>query len=198
MNKSFFVSSIDKGKYEPEGIYLSSPFTGNARVIQRWGDNPDYYAKVTYNGVALKGYIGIGFELDPGAKVVAPSSGRVVEISNDFGGLGKYVKLEHWWGESIYANLRSVFVESGQKVALKQQIGTVAPFSTSTMGRLHFGVRVKPYNRLDGWGGYTNPLPFLCMDILRFVENRNEFGQIQESSSKPFQLLVEDKTMRRP
>ena len=196
--KGFFNTPIDTGKYEPEGIYISPPFTGDAKVIQRWGDNPDYYAKVTYHGVSLRGYIGIGFELEVGSQIIAPYEGRVVETSYDFGGLGKYIKLEHWWGESIYANLRSMSVDSGQKVMRSQPIGTVAPIGSSPGGRLHFGIRIKPYDRLDGWGGFTNPLPFLYIDILRFAENRNEFGQIQERSQKPFQLFVEELTMRRP
>ncbi|MEZ4658360.1 MAG: M23 family metallopeptidase [Caldilineaceae bacterium] len=198
MARNFFNTSINTGKYEPEGIYLSPPFTGDARVIQRWGDNADYYAKVTYHGVPLKGYMGVGFELQVGSKIIAPDSGRVVEISQDFGGLGKYIKLEHWWGESIYANLRDILVDTGQKVARQRTIATVASFGASLHGRLHFGIRVKPYDRLDGWGGFTNPLPFLYMDILRFVENRNALGQIQEDAAKPMPLLVEDITMRRP
>ena len=194
----FFNTSIDTGKYEPEGIYMSPPFIGNARIIQRWGDNPDHYAKVTYHGVPLKGYIGVGFELKAGAKIIAPSDGRVVEISYDFGGLGKYIKLEHWWGESIYANLRTTLVETGQRVARNHVIATVAPFGSSSHGRLHFGLRIKPYDRLDGWGGFTNPLPFLYMDVLRFIENRDALGQIQADSANPMPLFIEDLTMRRP
>lgn len=196
--KNIFDSSIDTGKYEPEGIYLSPPFRGNAQVIQRWGDNPDYYAKATYYGVPLKGYMGVGFELKAGSEIVAPDDGRVAEISYDFGGLGKYIKLEHWWGESIYANLRSILVDAGQKVKRAQAISTVGSLGSSLNGRLHFGIRIKPYDRLDGWGGFTNPLPFLYMDILRFVESRDARGQIQEHSDKPMQLLIEDLTMRRP
>ncbi|MEZ4708265.1 MAG: M23 family metallopeptidase [Caldilineaceae bacterium] len=131
---------------EPEGIYLSPPFRGNAQVIQRWGDNPDYYAKATYYGVPLKGYMGVGFELKAGSEIVAPDDGRVAEISYDFGGLGKYIKLEHWWGESIYANLRSILVDAGQKVKRAQAISTVGSGLFSEWAS-PFWYRIKPYDR---------------------------------------------------
>ncbi len=102
--------------FGPEGIYLSSPLEGDCRIVQGWGENPEFHARFSYNGVRLKGHIGIDLAASPGANVLAADAGRVTELSIELGGFGRYIKLEHRWGESLYAQLGDILVDAGQTV----------------------------------------------------------------------------------
>lgn len=150
-------------QYEPEGIHLTLPFEGDAVLLQRWGDNPDVHGRVTYNGVPLKGHPGLDFLLPAGSPVLAVDAGRVVEISNEAGGFGRYIKLEHRWGESLYAHLGDLQIESGQRVERGRKLGATELLARGYPPHLHLGIRLAPYNRLDGWGGFSDPLPYLYM-----------------------------------
>lgn len=150
-------------QYEPEGIHLILPFEGEAVLLQGWGDNPEFHTRFTYNGVPLKGHPGLDFLLPASSSVLAVDAGRVVEISHEPGGFGRYIKLEHRWGESLYAHLGDVLVESGQRVERGRKLALTELLRRPYPAHLHLGIRVTPYNRLDGWGGFTDPLPFLYM-----------------------------------
>ena len=84
-----------------------------------------------------------------------------VEQGFEDGGFGCYVKVRHTWGESVYAHLTSSpgrpvdFVERGQLIGVSGNTGG------STAPHLHLGIRVDPYRRGDGWGGFCDPLPML-------------------------------------
>lgn len=150
-------------QYEPEGIHLTLPFEGTAPLLQGWGDNPGYHSQFTYNGVPLKGHPGLDFLLPAGSSILSVDAGRVVEISHEPGGFGRYVKLEHRWGESLYAHLGDLFVESGQRVERGRKLGGTELVARGSPPHLHFAIRLAPYNRLDGWGGFADPLPYLYM-----------------------------------
>ena len=47
---------------------------------------------------------------------------------------------------------------SGEEIALSDGELIAGVF---TQPHLHFAVRISPYNRFDGWGGFANPLLFL-------------------------------------
>ena len=115
------------GQYEPEGLFLAPPLAGELALLQGWGEHPEHYAAYTYQGVPLKGHPGLDLLAPPGAAVHAADQGRVVEIGLERGGFERYVKLEHRWGESFYAHLGGVAVESGQAVERGQKIATVGP-----------------------------------------------------------------------
>lgn len=182
------------GLYEPEGIYLSTPFEGTARVSQYWAQHPDFYAQYRYNGVPLKGHIGIDFLLNVGSTLIAVDNGRVVEISFEPGGFERYIKIEHRWGESFYAHVGTVEVEAGQLVKRNDRIATSGENSHNVPPHLHFGIRITPYNRFDGWGGFTDPLPFL--NPSNIVLGEGEEGE--NSSFTPHPMAVEKPGMRRP
>ena len=158
---AFTRQPLAAGLYEPEGIYLSAPFTGQGQLLHVWGDHAEFYANYNYNGVPLQGYIGLAFFLPPATEITAVDDGRVTEISYERGGFEKYIKLHHRWGESLYAFLQTVHVEAGQLLERGSLLASATENPAPAHPHLHFAIRVAPYNRFDGWGGFTNPLPYL-------------------------------------
>jgi hypothetical protein len=69
--------------------------------------------------------------------------------------------LAHAWGESLYAHLSAHHLQVGEIVRRGQYIGNSGNTGNSTGPHLHFGIRIYPYNRRDGWGGFTDPEPYL-------------------------------------
>lgn len=195
MPYKFTQEPVSTGLYEPEGIYLEVPFSQNVDLVQHWGGNPDFYAQYRYFGTTLKGYIGLGFEISPGAPVLSVDRGRISEISVEKGGFELYVKLEHRWGESLYCFVRKISVEAGQYVdrgvALAKTGGSPEPF----VGRFHLGIRIHPYNRYDGWGGFSDPLPFLNPE---FIRNQTFVTEPDDTLYPPLPMATETATVRRP
>lgn len=194
MKYKFTTQPLASGLYEPEGIYLSTPFDGSHPIIQFWGQHPEAYAAYQYNGVPLKGHIGIDFALDPGSTLYAVDNGRVMEISHEANGFGRYLKIEHRWGESFFANIGSVSVEAGQKVKRNDAVAVSGGKGNSRRPHLHFAIRIAPFNRYDGWGGFTDPLPYMNpSNILLFEEDFDAQEQFE-----PHPMAVEKPGMRRP
>lgn len=153
---------------KPTITYLGAPFQGNFGIAQLWGENPQIYNKFTYDGVTLKGHNGIDFLTPLGTPLLAVDNGVVAEaITNDPGGFGNYLKLTHSWGESIYAHLQSFSVQSGQRVNRGAVIGQSGNSGFTYGPHLHFAIRINPYVRADGWGGWSDPLPYLVPDKVR-------------------------------
>jgi murein DD-endopeptidase MepM/ murein hydrolase activator NlpD len=186
------------GLYEPEGIYLSLPLDGKPVLFQGWGDHPEFHARCTYNGIRLKGHIGLDLLAPRGTRVLAADGGRVIEISVEPGGFGRYIKIEHTWGESFYAGISAPSVDTGQSVTRGHTLALVEAQRRPIPSHLHFGIRIKPYNRLDGWGGFTDPLPYLYMPELQTpeLEQGAENPVTDEESLPP--MLAERPAMRRP
>jgi murein DD-endopeptidase MepM/ murein hydrolase activator NlpD len=176
MKYKFMTQPLLAGIYEPEGIYLSTPFDGACPVLQFWGQHPDHYAQFKYNGVPLKGHIGIDFGMEPGSAIFAVDNGRVMEISSAPGDFERYIKLEHWWGESFYALLGEIGVEAGQVVKRNEYIARTGRPRQHLTPHLHFGVRILPYNRFDGWGGFADPLPFLNPNSILLPDHDEDQG----------------------
>ena len=190
--------SINFGRYEPEGIYLSPPLRATALIVQQWGDASTYYKRYTYNGVPLRGYMGLGFDAPIGSTVFAVDRGRVTEVSMEPGGFGRYIKLEHRWGESLYGCLRRVQIESGQMIERGDALGLSGTIDGTQQRRLHFGVRIAPYNRFDGWGGFSDPLPFLDPKAIQFLEDGETPDRVDTKGFAPLPMPTEHSTMRRP
>jgi len=194
MSYKFVRQPLASGLYEPEGVYLSAPFTGQGRILQTWGANQAYYARFKYNGAPLQGHIGVDFGLQPDTSLLAVDQGRVMEINYEADGFERYIKIEHHWGESFYARVGDIAVESGQLVGRGDAIGDVDASGTQgAIPYLHFAIRIFPYNRFDGWGGFSNPLPF--MDPSAFLLE-NEFNET--SVFEPPAMAIEKQGMRRP
>jgi murein DD-endopeptidase MepM/ murein hydrolase activator NlpD len=157
------------GQFEPEGIYLALPLDGDPLLLQGWGEYPEFYALYTYNGVRLKGHNGIDLGAPAGTAVLAADAGRVIEISVEPNGFGRYIKLEHPWGESFYAGIATPAVDTGQTVARGHRLARVEATRRRFPAHLHFAVRIAPYNRFDGWGGFSDPLPYLYAPRLELL-----------------------------
>lgn len=195
MSFKFVNQPLATGLYEPEGIYLYTPFAGRCPLVQFWGENAEYYSQYKYNGVPIKGHIGLDFVMPRGTNIYAADQGRVIEISYEAQGFGRYIKVDHSWGESLYAYLDEVTVDSGQIVARGAWLGYSGDGNGSVPPHLHFGIRIKPYNRFDGWGGFADPLPFLSpADLL--LPSEEEWNV--PSNFNPPPMALERLSMRRP
>ena len=202
MTYKFLTQPLAKGLYEPEGIYLALPLAGDCRIVQAWGENSAFYSTYTYCSVPLKGHNGIDFYAEGGMTVFAVDRGRVMNIGNEPNGWGRYLKIEHSWGESLYAHLGPITVDAGQQVDQLAAIARVnrAPLSPSTnqtSAYLHFAIRIKPYNRFDGWGGFVDPIAFLNPNHLSFSQTEDSDNVVAMDFS-PHPMTEERATSRRP
>lgn len=143
------------------GLYLHPPFEGNYDIGQLWGENSAFYARFNYDGVPLLGHNGVDFSTPVGVPLQAVDDGVVAQSGFEAGGFGYFIVLHHAWGESIYAHLSSIDVGEQQNVARGQTIARSGNTGASTGPHLHFAIRINPYTRGDGWGGFTDPLPYL-------------------------------------
>jgi hypothetical protein len=151
---------------EPTTAFAYHPMP-DARVSQRFGENPAYY-----DAYGLAGHNGVDYAVPRGqdvmawhgAPVFAADSGRAVVVRSD--GYGLYVYVYGAKYDTLYAHLSDVCIANDSQV----KAGTVLGFVGYTgncepMGvkgtHLHFGVRDKPYHLSDGWRGYVDPLPLL-------------------------------------
>ncbi len=194
MTFKFLIQPLAKGLYEPEGIYLALPLAGECRIVQTWGENSSFYSAYTYSGVPLKGHNGIDFYAQAGAPVFAVDKGKVMNIGYEPTGWGRYLKIEHSWGESLYAHLGVITVDAGQQVGQLASIATVGHESSTY---LHFAIRIKPYNRFDGWGGFVDPIAFLDPSNLSFA-HPEEIDKAPPISIDPHPMAKEHDTSRRP
>ncbi len=169
-----------------EGRHLHAPFLGSFGISQLWGENPQIYSRFTYDGVTLKGHNGIDFLTPTGTPLAACDDGTVADaVLNDPGGFGNYIKLVHAWGESIYAHMEAIHVPKGKQVRKGEVIGTADNTGFSGGPHLHFALRVNPYVRTDGWGGFTDPLPYMNpndVNLPRYVQLPRE-GTVDTSQS---------------
>jgi len=144
------------------GVYLGAPFRQRFGIAQLWGENPQVYSQFSYDGVPLRGHNGIDFLTPTGTDLLAIEDGVVSEaVYNDPSGFGHYIKVQHSWGESVYAHLNDISVAQGQAVRRGELIGHTDNTGFSSGPHLHFSIRINPFDRTDGWGGYSDPLPYM-------------------------------------
>lgn len=146
--------------------YLAAPFERAYGISQLFGENAAFYARFSYDGVALKGRNGVDFLTPVGTRVLAVDDGTVLRAESDPAGLGTFVLLQHGWGESLYAQLDSLAVAVGDAVSRGQMIGESGNSGASAGPHLGFSIRINPYDRADGWGGFADPLPYLNPEFI--------------------------------
>ena len=195
MSYQFVRKPLENGSYEPEGIYLDCPFDKEARLVQTWGTFPEFYRQYSYNGVALNGYLGLGFDVTWPTSIQAVDSGRVSEIGFEPTGFERYIKIDHWWGESLYARISSVQIESGQVVERKASLALAGQSKGQLPQRFHFGIRIRPFNRFDGWGGFSDPMPYLNPTVLGNTIVMPDTAAIDQY--QPLPMAVEGQNSRR-
>jgi len=126
----------------PESAKLSSDFLGsrgnlpwpvsNGLVIEDFGNHTiGRNVTVENNGVDIK--------TAPGSQVRAVFAGEVAAVQNISGSYA--VLIRHGEYFTVYSNLKSVNVSRGQKVTLKQNIGTVITDPVDGTTEVHFEVR---------------------------------------------------------
>lgn len=141
-------------------------------ITQHYGEDPEGYKQFLYDGIPLRGHNGVDIGAPYGTPILAVDTGKILEAGTDpdkiTGGLGNYVKIQHTWGESLYAHLATIGAgrSAGSFVNDGNSIGTVGATGNATGPHLHFAMRIYPYSRTDGMGGYSNPEPYLAKAVV--------------------------------
>lgn len=140
---------------------MIKPFDGNYRLTQPYGNahltNGNPYARF-----GLLGHNGLDYATPNGTKIIAPHSGKVLEVADEGNdGYGKYIKIENDKEGSVLAHLQEFkikvgdYVDQGQLVALSDNTGN------STGPHLHWGYYTLPRNRQNGYRGFIDQLPMI-------------------------------------
>jgi murein DD-endopeptidase MepM/ murein hydrolase activator NlpD len=137
----------------------------------------DYYGsrRDPFNG-RIRMHYGMDFTGPLGTEIYATGDGKVVKAEFNHYGYGKEVVIDHGFGyKTIYAHLRKILVEPGQKVKRGQVIGTLGNTGRSTGPHLHYEVRKN--NRP------VNPINYYFNDIT--AEQYEEMIATAAKSRKP-------------
>ncbi len=156
------------------------PFDDSQRLTQGFGERPEVYR----TRFGLPGHNGIDWGLLIGTPILAVDAGKVIVRHTSATGFGRYIKLQHSWGQSLYAHLSEFKVAVGDMVECGQMIGLSGNSGFSTGPHLHFGLRINPYSKGDGWYGYTNPHRFLEW----LPQQKDENAAIATASPQPVSL----------
>ncbi|HEY81472.1 MAG TPA: M23 family metallopeptidase [Caldilineae bacterium] len=159
------------------------PFRGRFPLTQAFGENPQMYHRL-----GLPGHNGLDWGMPEGTEIVAVDDGFVIRVEERPEGFGKHVKIQHHWGQSLYAHLNEFNVVLNQPVARGQVIGLSGNTGFSTGPHLHFGMRVKPYDKGDGWYGYTNPQRYLDWPPAGVIAPAAPQATVEDLESLAFQL----------
>ncbi len=153
------VNPFVMGTYSPATTYAAP---GGSRYINT-GYGTSKAAPVSGSLVSGFGYrpafgrmhYGVDLQLNTGDTVRAAFEGKVVLVSNDPDGYGRYVKVKHAGGmETIYGHLSYPLVVHGQYLRAGQPLGIGGSTGNATGPHLHFetriaGVAVDPANYFD-------------------------------------------------
>ncbi|MFM6976662.1 MAG: murein hydrolase activator EnvC family protein [Sphingobacteriaceae bacterium] len=123
----------------PEAAKLSADFLDNRGRLP-WpvanGNITEGFGRHSYGANVTLENNGVDISTSPGASVRAVFSGEVRKVFNV--GSTYVVMIRHGEYFTAYSNLKSVNVSAGQKVNLKQTIGTVATDPTDDSTEVHF------------------------------------------------------------
>jgi murein DD-endopeptidase MepM/ murein hydrolase activator NlpD len=115
---------------------------------------------IDYSRFGLKGHNGIDFTGKIGDEILAAADGTVIYVGYEADGYGHFILIDHGQHVSVYAHLKKILVNVGQRVFRGKQIAEMGSSGNSTGPHLHFGIRPKNYDRNDGYLGYIDPMPF--------------------------------------
>ncbi len=119
----------------------------------------DYYGsrRDPFNG-RVKMHYGMDFTGPLGTDIYATGDGKVIRAEYNPHGYGNEVVIDHGFGyKTVYAHLKEISVNEGQKVKRGEVIGTLGNTGRSTGPHLHYEVR--RHNRP------VNPIKYYFNDI---------------------------------
>ncbi len=135
---------------------MRKPFEGDYPITQRFGENPDIYARF-----GLQGHNGVDFGLPLSTPLVSPILGRVIQVRNDPSGYGNTVVIENEVLAVRLAHLTRFTVGETQQVQEGELVGYSGNTGFSTGPHLHLGIYTKPRQDNNGFSGYVDPLPYM-------------------------------------
>lgn len=124
---------------------------------QQFGERPEYYSQIQGYAVPLKGHNGLDYGVVVGSDIRAAADGYIYDIRNEDGGFGLHALVQHTWGATLYAHLSQMLVSKGDPVNRGQVFAKSGDSGAGSGPHLHFGLKVYPSDRADGWGGYCDP-----------------------------------------
>ena len=139
------------------------------RVSSGYGPRIDPFLKVK------RIHFGLDFSLKIGTPVYATADGRVSILKSSFGGLGKYIYLDHGNGyKTVYGHLDKFNVKRGQKVKRGELIAYSGNSGRSTAPHLHYEVHKngKKVNPINFFFGDLTPSQYEEVIKLASVENQ--------------------------
>lgn len=178
-------------------LSVATPYAGVRPLTQEWGTNAAFYQRFSYNGVPLRGHNGLDFGLPEGTELLATDHGEVIEIGYEANGFGNYIKLRHSWGESLYAHMSVISAQKNQVMAQEEVLGLSGNTGGSTGPHLHFSIRIFPCERSDGWGGFSDPMPFMDRSRMRF-RGETRWPSLPEAFYLPSAMAEDQPGLARP
>lgn len=153
----------------PDGTVILSAYTLRLHrpcdrqfpVTQLFGERPEYYSQILGYLVPLKGHNGIDYGTPVGSPIFAADDGYVISIRYEDGGYGHHFLVGHSWGFSLYAHLSQILVGENEPVVKGQPIALSGDSGRGSGPHLHFGIKINPFSPADGWGGYSDPAPYM-------------------------------------
>lgn len=125
----------------PEAAKLSADFLGNRGRLP-WpvatGSITEGFGRHSYGQNVTIENNGVDIQTSPGASVRAVFGGEVRKVFMPPGSSTYVVMIRHGEYFTVYSNLRSVSVSAGQKVNVKQTLGSVATDPTDGSTEVHF------------------------------------------------------------
>ena len=131
------------GSFEKNKGKLPFPISGQYRIVAHFGlqKHPEFK-------YLDKNNLGIDIETTPGTKARAVFGGEVAHIFS-FGGAEKAVMIRHGNYYTVYTGLIEVYVKTGDKVTIRQNIGLIySDPKDNNRTRMSFQVR-KEMQKLD-------------------------------------------------
>lgn len=117
-------------------------------------------------------HYGMDFTGPEGSDIFVTGDGVVVEAGYSIYGYGNRVVIDHGYGyKTIYAHLKKILVDEGQKVKRGDVLGTLGNTGRSTGSHLHYEIKLN--NRP------VNPINYYFNDI-----NEEEYELMVEACSK--------------
>jgi murein DD-endopeptidase MepM/ murein hydrolase activator NlpD len=171
---------------------MQKPFKQDFKLTQGFGENPASYAKFN-----MKGHNGLDYGLPSGTDVVAPHSGKVIEVAYDEFGYGNYIKIENDKEGSVLAHLQESLVSIGTVVSEGQLIAHSDNTGNSTGPHLHWGYYTFPRNRQNGYAGFIDQLPLIPKPDTGVFISQKELDQIRAERDRNWNMFIEtDKLLK--